>query len=203
VTLKDRPAVKPLNDQERKLAEAAARLIATAAEVGLSDPPDKLGVTPHALVLIARAYTELCSQVMSLTLADPNAPIGKALAIVGLERRPSGPSASKPLLTVKSPAQVTAMRADELLAIYCAVMRETASVFVKYETYVVRHWDGMDGCWTDCTGDVGQEEALRYWAERTDGGSHQVDYAEIDYYRIFPGGKPMHWDGSEGREMHR
>jgi len=116
---------------------------------------------------------------------------------------PSDPSTAKPLLVVKSPEEVKALRADDLLALYCRVMRETAEVFIKYETYVVRHWDGMDGCWTDCTGDVGQEEALRYWADRTDGGTRQVDYAEIDYYRIFPGGTRMHWDGAEGQEMHR
>ena len=199
--------MKPLTDQERRLTETAARLIATAEEIGLPDPPDKLGVTPHALRLIARAYVELRGQVRALhdlvDQTDPNDPIGVGLTKVGLERRPSDPSTAKPLLVVKTPTQVKAMRADELLAIYCCVMREIASVFAKYETYVVRHWDGMDGCWTDCTGDVGQEEALRYWAERTDGGTRQVDYAEIDYYRIFPGGTRMHWDGSENQEMHR
>lgn len=199
---------KPLDPQERQLAEAAVRVIEVAADIGLPDLPDKLGVTPMAMGLIARAYVDLRAQVRALhdlvDQTDPNDPIGVALTKVGLERRPADPPAqTKPLLVVKSPAQVQAMRTDELLAIYCCVMREIASVFVKYETYVVRHWDGMDGCWTDCTGDVGQEEALRYWADRTDGGARQVDYAEIDYCRIFPGGTRMHWDGSDNREMHR
>jgi hypothetical protein len=61
----------------------------------------------------------------------------------------------------------------------------------------------MDGCWTDCTGEVGRDAALRVWAERTDGGTRCVAYAEIDYYRIFPGGTRMNSDGSEGRELHR
>jgi hypothetical protein len=82
-------------------------------------------------------------------------------------------------------------------------MHETAQGFVKCETYVVRVWDGMDGCWTDCTGEVGRDAALRVWAERTDGGTRCVAYAEIDYYRIFPGGTRMNSDGSEGRELHR
>jgi hypothetical protein len=76
-------------------------------------------------------------------------------------------------------------------------MGDVREVFEKYETYIVRQWDGMDGCWTDCTGDVGREEALRAWASR-----HNVSYDEIDYYRIFPDGTRMDWDGSEGREMH-
>ena len=119
-----------------------------------------------------------------------------------MQRTTTGATA-KPLLVVKSPEEVKALSVDDLLALYCRVMRETAEVFVKYETYVVRSWDGMDACWTDCTGEVGQEEALRYWADRTDGGTHQVNYAEIDYYRIFPGGTHMLRDGSEEREMRR
>ena len=104
---------------------------------------------------------------------------------------------------VPTPADVAKMPEADLIALYCRVMNDVAEVFVKYESYAVRHWDGMDGCWTDCTGDVGREEALRYWADKTDGGTHHVAYAEIDYYRIFPGGTRMVWDGSEGREMHR
>ena len=199
--------MKPLDERERQLAEVTARLLAKAAEVGLPDPPDKLGVTPQALGLLARAHVELRAQVRALhdlvDQTDPNDPIGVGLTKIGLERRPSDPSTARPLLVVKTPVQLKAMRVDELLAIYCCVMREIGSVFAKYETYVVRHWDGMDGCWTNCTGEVGQEEALRYWAEHTDGGARQVDYAEIDYYRIFPGGTRMHWNGSTDREMHR
>jgi hypothetical protein len=103
---------------------------------------------------------------------------------------------------VQTPTPVEEPR-DDLLALYCRVMGEVKEVFVKYEAYVVRGWDGMDGCWTDCTGEVGCEEALRVWAKRTDGGTRCVAYAEIDYCRIFPGGTRMHWDGAEGREMHR
>ena len=199
--------MKTLDNKEHQLAEVTAQLLAKAAEIGLPDSPDKLGVTTHALCLLARAHVELRGRVRALhdlvDQTDPHDPIGVGLTRVGLARRQPDEPATKPLLVVKSPAQVQAMRTDELLAIYCCVMREIASVFAKYETYVVRHWDGMDGCWTNCTGDVGQEEALRYWADRTDGGARHVDYAEIDYYRIFPGGTRMHWDGAEGQEMHR
>ena len=196
----------PLNNNTRLLAEAAARLIAKGEEISLPDPPDKL-TTPHALRLLARAYIELLDQVRALhdlvDQTDPIDPIGTALTKVGLAQRPSDWTTTQEPRLVRSPAQVQALSADDLLAIYCRAMREVAEVFVKYETYVVRHWDGMDGCWTDCTGEVEREEALRYWAERTDGGAHRVGYAEIDYYRIFPGGTHMLWDGTEDREMNR
>ena len=202
--------MEPLNDSARQLAEAIARVIAKAEEIGLPDPPDKLGVTAPAFRVLARAHIELRDQIRALhdlvDQTDPSDPIGVALTNVGLARRlpevavPTGPRLVYAPLTSE---QVAALNPDDLLALYCRIMREVAEVFIKYETYVVRSWDGMDGCWTDCTGEVGREEALRYWAERTAGGTRQVDYAEIDYCRIFPGGTRMHWDGSKNREMHR
>ena len=199
--------MKALDNKEHQLAEVTAQLLAKAAEIALPDSPDKLGITPHALCLLARAHVELSERIRGLhdlvDQTDPNDPIGVGLTKVGLERRPSDPFTAQPLLVVKSPVEVKAMRAFELRSIYCAVMREIASVFDTYETYVVRLWDGMDGCWTDCTAEIGQAEALRYWAERTDGGARRISFNEIDYYKIFPGGTHMKWDGSEGREMHR
>lgn len=73
----------------------------------------------------------------------------------------------------------------------------------KHQTFIVRVWDGMDGCWTDCTGEVSREEALRAWAGYTDGGTRKISYAEIDYYQIFPGDTRMIWNGADGAEMHR
>lgn len=202
--------VQPLNDSARQLAEAAARVIAKAEEIGLPDPPHKLGVTEPAFRVLARSHIELRDQVRALhdlvDQTDPNDPIGVALTRVGLERRPvevAAPSKPRLVYPPMAPAQVAALSPDELLTIYCRAMHEVADVFVKYASYVVRQWDGMDGCWTDCTGEVGRDEALRVWAERTDGGAHRIGYAEIDYYRIFPGASQMKWDGSDGREMHR
>lgn len=201
---------QPLNDSARQLAEAAARMIAKAEEIGLSDTPQELGVTEPTLCLLARCFLELRDQVRALhaliVQTDPSDPIGVALARVGLERRPvevAVPSEPRLVCTPLTPAQVAALSTDALLAIYCRTTHEVAEVFAAHETYVVRLWDGMDGCWTNCTREIGQDEALRIWAERTDGGVHRVSYAEIDYYRIFPGGSQMTWDGSEGREMHR
>jgi len=107
------------------------------------------------------------------------------------------------LRVVPSPAEIATLSGAELLALYCRVMREVEGVFTRYESYIVRVWDGLDGCWSDCTGEVGRDEALQYWAERTNGGTRHVAYDEVDYYRIFPGSTRMRWDGTDGKEMHR
>jgi len=204
--------MKPLDDSARQLAEATARVIAQTEEIGLPDVPEKLAAT-HTIrllvrahvQLIARAHVELRDQIRALhdlvDQTDPNDPIGTALTKVGLARRPPDWDHSKPRL-VREPAQVDDLTTEQLAALYHRVMDSTVD-FTKHETFVVRLWDGMDGCWTDCTGEVGRDEALRVWVEKTDGGARGVSYAEIDYYAIFPGGTRMLWDGSEGREMCR
>lgn len=90
---------------------------------------------------------------------------------------------------------------SRLAEIYRRVM--AVPDLTKHETFIVRQWDGMDGCWTDCTGEVSRDEALRVWAKYTADGTRNIKYAEIDYYQIFPGGTRMVWDGSDGAEMHR
>lgn len=225
--------MKPITPEERRLAETAARLIAKAEEIGLPDPPNQLGVPDSGLRLLARAHLELCDQVRRIhdrvDLTDPNDPIGVALTEVALATRPSGLTlvrehVGEPLTVppggVFTNDEDTARALDEsagddspavnvnlsdelLLDLYCRTMHESRERFVEHQTYVVRVWDGMDGCWTDCVSGIGREEALRIWAARTDGGRRCVSYDEIDYYRIFPDGTRMHWDGSEGREMHR
>jgi hypothetical protein len=189
----------------RTAAETTARRIVKADVSELSDVLAEV----QALQLLAGAYIELRDQIRALhdlvDQTDPNDPIGTALTKVGLARRPPDWTERGPRLvpTPLSPAQISTTSPDQLLALYCRVMCEIADVFVKYESYVVRHWDGMDGCWTDCTGAVDREKALRAWAERTDGGTRCVAYAGIDYYRIFPSGTHMLWDGTEGQERHR
>jgi hypothetical protein len=197
---------RKLDEEARQLAEAAARLIAKAEEVGLADTPDQLGIPLHAIRLLARAHVELRDAFRTLhdlvDHTDPTNPITITLGKLGLERRPQDWTSGKPRL-VRETTKTEGWSTDQLVALYCRVMREIEGVLVKYESCVVRQWDGMDGCWTDCTGEVGLDEALRHWAEKTDGGAHHVAFAEIDYYRIFPGGMKMLWDGSEGKEMHR
>jgi hypothetical protein len=222
---------KPLEEAERRLAEVTACLIAKAEEMKLPDTPDKLGVTPQAVQLLARTHVELLDQARVLRdRIDQIARVAIEGAIREIARQQGGiatgqiideaksegmlaaqpfisvlprPSAPSGPQIVRTPAQIAKLSSEDLLAIYCRVMRETEDVFIKYETYIVRVWDGMDGCWTNCTGEVSREEALRYWAKETDGGTRRVAFDEIDYYRIFPGGTRMTWDGSEGREMFR
>lgn len=69
--------------------------------------------------------------------------------------------------------------------------------------YIVRLFNGMDGCWCDVTGTVCWEAALQIWNENTEGGTRATSYGDIDYYQIFPADTEMKWDGSEGREMFR
>jgi hypothetical protein len=84
--------MKALNDAERHLADSAARLIATAAEIGLPDAPRELGVSPQALQFLAHSFVEQRDQIRALhdlvDQTDPNDPVGAALTKVGLARRP-------------------------------------------------------------------------------------------------------------------
>lgn len=196
--------MKRLADDDRQLAETAARLIEMADSADMPDSPAALGINPIAMDLIALAYIELRASVRALHAlvdqTDPKDPIGIALVKAGFTVGP--PSVNIPRL-IPTTEQLLVMSPAELLALYCGIMGEVASAFGTHPAYIVRLWDGMDGCWTDCTIDVSLETALRLWADRTDGGAHHVAYAEIDYYRIFPIGTKMKWDGSKGREMNR
>ena len=71
------------------------------------------------------------------------------------------------------------------------------------ELFIVRLWDGMDGCWTDVSEEVSLEEAAWIWYEQTKGCTEKIRFGDIDYFDIFPAGTRMIWDGSRGREMFR
>lgn len=92
---------------------------------------------------------------------------------------------------------------DPLLALYCRVMHEAVEALPEHGTYIVRHWDGMDGCWTDCTQEIPRAEALRLWAHRTANGTHRIARDLIDYYRIFPRETHVGWDGTGERGLSR
>lgn len=67
--------------------------------------------------------------------------------------------------------------------------------------FVVRHWDGFDGEWTDMFGPDSHEKCQRYWDQQTHGGTQNTSYNDIDYYAIFPADTRMRF--SEGRSMTR
>lgn len=223
--------MKTLDDNARHIAETAARLIVKASELGLSDA--EIGAPPQTIRLIALAHVELLDQSQTIhDQIDQIARVaiegalrevarqqgGIATGQIIDEARSEGMLAAKPFISalprpsakpptkprlVQTPAKIAKLPDSELVALYCRVMGDIPETFAKYETFIVRVWDGMDGCWSDCTGEVGCDEALRYWAEKTDGGTRRVSFSEIDYYRIFPGGTRMCWDGAEGRELFR
>ena len=88
---------------------------------------------------------------------------------------------------------------------YKEVMGEDPGLITGVNHFTVRLWDGMDGCWCDCSEatNVLPVKALRVWNEKTSNGTKKIRFAEIDYYRIFPADTKMEWDGSEGKEMFR
>lgn len=89
----------------------------------------------------------------------------------------------------------------ELAVFYSALMIDRHDF--SRGKWIVRIWDGMDGCWSDVTEETTAEEALKVWFEKTGGGNHNWRFADIDYYRIFPAETRMIWDGEAGREMFR
>ena len=65
--------------------------------------------------------------------------------------------------------------------------------------YVVRLWDGMDGTWTDVSSPLSKQNARKVYMDKTKGGTKNVSYSEIDYYRIFDANSTMHY--SNGKSL--
>lgn len=63
--------------------------------------------------------------------------------------------------------------------------------YVTVNLYIVRHYDGMDNCWTDVSKPLPKIEADQVWLDKTDGGTRATHYNDIDYYRVFPAGTGM------------
>lgn len=56
----------------------------------------------------------------------------------------------------------------------------------KSDLFIVRHFDGFDNCWMDVSEAVEREEADRIWNDKTEGGTKNTSYNDIDYYKVFP-----------------
>lgn len=54
------------------------------------------------------------------------------------------------------------------------------------ELFVVRLYDGFDNEWMDVSKPLPREEAQKVWEEKTNGGTKNASYNDIDYYRVFP-----------------
>lgn len=88
----------------------------------------------------------------------------------------------------------------ELEQLYRLVMGP-GLIFAENALYVVRHWDGMDGCWTDVTQPGPPDAVLAVWAASTKGGTKMVCFDDIDYFKIFPADTRMAYDADH--EMFR
>lgn len=57
--------------------------------------------------------------------------------------------------------------------------------------YIVRHYDGFDHEWIDVSKGLPWEEALTLWRSKTEEGTKNTCYGDIDYYNIFPSDTKM------------
>jgi len=89
-----------------------------------------------------------------------------------------------------SPFGVSLLEEDarlvEVHAKIAAQLDRLKELEAKSKLFVVRHYDGFDHDWIDVSKAVTKEEADRILSEKTDGGTRNTKYADIDYYSIFP-----------------
>jgi hypothetical protein len=90
----------------------------------------------------------------------------------------------------------------KMAVLYTAIMPDRHYDFSR-GNWIVRLWDGMDGCWSDVTEETDAFTALSVWVLKTGSGKHNWRFDDIDYYRIFPAETRMIWDGEAGRELFR
>lgn len=58
--------------------------------------------------------------------------------------------------------------------------------------FKVRLWDMFDG-WIDVKGPCTQEEAKKFWNEKTEKGTRNTCYGDGDYWKIFPADTEMYF----------
>jgi len=65
--------------------------------------------------------------------------------------------------------------------------------------WVLRLYDMFDG-WMDVSDPVSKEEAEALWLKETSGGTKMTQYADGDYYKVFPANtKMLHTPEFRGR----
>lgn len=57
--------------------------------------------------------------------------------------------------------------------------------------YIVRLYDGFDGLWVNVSEPVSKGEADKILNKKTDNGTKNTSYDDIDYYKIFPADTKM------------
>lgn len=69
---------------------------------------------------------------------------------------------------------------------HCGESLKVQASFPKPPTrYVVAHYDGFDNEWMTLTDPISLDEATAVWKEKTDDGSRNTAYRDIDYYKIW------------------
>jgi NDP-sugar pyrophosphorylase family protein len=59
------------------------------------------------------------------------------------------------------------------------------------DKFIVRLYDGFDNEWIDISEPTTYEEAQQIWIQRTNNGTKNIKYEDIDYYKIFPANTTM------------
>ena len=52
--------------------------------------------------------------------------------------------------------------------------------------YIVRLYDGFDNKWMDISEEMSHDKALKFLNKKTNNGTQNTSYDDIDYYKIFP-----------------
>jgi hypothetical protein len=73
-------------------------------------------------------------------------------------------------------------------------LRKAKAIDPSAVQFVVRLYDGFDNCWMDvleCDPEFGgrtmnEQEVMDLWAKKTNNGTSNTSYSDIDYYAIYP-----------------
>ena len=80
---------------------------------------------------------------------------------------------------------------DKTLEAYKWDQNFLKKLFEENRLYVVRLYDGFDNEWIDISEPSTYEEAEKLWNERTENGTKNTEFDDIDYYAIYPADTQM------------